>query len=191
MTRTFVLVPILFGACSVGSYGETMEGPKDGMMSTDDRDVCATRVAPASPAHDHVTAPLGPRSGTGCVVAGCHLTGNTGANAPPFSIAGTVYKDLNGTIPNPGVVVRLFPADGKKSVATTVTDAAGNFSINDPALTAFPYKTDVTACDSDTVAKGIRPMVGGILKQEMNCNAGNTCHQASPTKTATPVYLLD
>lgn len=193
MPRMIVFVPILVGACSVGTYGETMQGTDGSMMGGDDRDVCADRAATPPIAYDHVSAPTGPRSGMGCVVAGCHLTGNTGANAPPFSFAGTVYKDIAGTTPQPGVVVRLFPTTGntKKSVAVTITDAAGNFSVNDPALTAFPYNTDVTACGTDSVAKGIRPMVGGILRQEMNCNAGNTCHQAAPTKTATPVYLLD
>lgn len=193
MPRMIVFVSILVGACSVGTYGETMQGTDGSMMGGDNRDLCANRVTPASPAYVHTTAPADSRKGSGCVVGGCHLTGNVGLNAPPFTVAGTVYKDTNGTIPNPGAVVRLFPTTGntKKSVAVMVTDAEGNFSVNDPMLTAFPYNTDVTACGSDAVAMGIRPMVGAIQRQEANCNAGNTCHQAAPIKTATPVYLMD
>jgi hypothetical protein len=196
IASVFIIIGSAAGAlagCSVGTYGETMQGTDGNMGGGDDRNLCADRVATPGTAYNHVSAPTGTRAGMGCIAAACHLAGNTGAGAPAFGFAGTVYKDTNGTIPNPGVKVRLFPSTGntKKSIAFSVSDSAGNFYISDTTLTAYPYNTDVTACNADSVAMGIRPMVGSILKAEANCNAGNTCHQAAPAKTATPIYLLD
>ena len=195
MPRLYLLTILFAGACSVGEYGMTMQGT-DGSATVEDRNVCADKSATPPAAFTHTAATAGPldsRKGMGCVTLGCHLEGQTGPGAPAYVFAGTVYKDIAGTIPQPGVVIRLFPTTGntKTSVAKAITDADGNFYIQNPALTAFPYNTDVTACGADSVAQGIRPMVGIITKVEANCNAGNTCHQASPTKTATPVYLLD
>ena len=188
----YLLLILLSAACSVGTYGESMDDGDDMMMGTDDRNLCATRGTAATP-YMHTSAPTGPRSGMGCVAAGCHLAGNTGSGAGAFAFAGTVYKDMNGTVPNGGATVRLFPSTGNtmKSIAKAVSDSAGNFIIRDTTLTMYPYNTDVTACGADGVAMGIRPMVGSIQRAEANCNAGGTCHQAAPTKTATPVYLLD
>lgn len=190
-----VLLPIL-ASCGVGTYGESSgDNAGDDMPMVEDRNMCANRGTVGT-AYAHSGAdgqPAGARAGMGCVAAGCHLAGNTGTNAPAYAFAGTVYKETAGTTANGGVVVRIFPSTGntKKSVATAVTDDAGNFYISDVTLTAYPYNTDATACGSDAVAQGIRPMVGSILKAEANCNAGNTCHQVVPTKTATPIYLMD
>jgi hypothetical protein len=194
MRRTNLLF-LLLSACSVGTYGETMQMTGDGNSGGgDDRNLCVDKAA-AAPAYSHTGAdgqPAGPRAGMGCVAANCHGT-PTGTNAPAYAAGGTVYKDLNGTTPQGGVTIRFFPTTGntKKSVATAVTDDAGNFYIADGTITAFPYNVDTTGCGIDTVAMGIRPMVGIIGKVEGNCNAGGTCHQVVPTKTATPVYLMD
>lgn len=196
MTRTLALLPILLAACDVGTYGETMQNSTDGStMGTDDRNLCANKATPTA-AYIHTGADgqaATSRAGMGCVTAACHLPASPGAGAPGFGFAGTVYKDLNGTTPQGGVTVRLFPSMGNtmKSVASAVTDADGNFYITDTTLTAFPYNTDVTGCGSDAVAMGIRVMVGAITRTEANCNAGGTCHQVVPEKTATPVYLMD
>lgn len=190
MTRSFVLLPaLLLAACSVGEYGETQMMGGDTMMNTEDKNLCVNKGTPGT-AYNHTTMPTGPRAGMGCIAVGCHLTGNTGAGATAFAFAGTVYKDTNGTTPQPGVTVRIFAAGGKRSLAKAVSDSAGNFIIRGD-FSAFPYETDVTGCGMDSVAQGIRPMLSPIARTDANCNAGGTCHQAAPQKTATPVYLMD
>jgi hypothetical protein len=198
MRRTNLLL-LLLSACSVGTYGETMQMTGDGNSGGgDDKNLCVDKAA-AAPAYNHTGndgQPAGPRAGMGCVAAACHLAAQPGAGAPPYGFGGTIYKDIAGTIPQGGVTVRFFPTTGntKKSVATVVTDDAGNFYIADGTLTAFPYNVDATGCGLDgtgTNNTGIRPMVALINKVEGNCNAGGTCHQVVPTKTATPAYLLD
>lgn len=195
MTRYLVYVPILFTACSVGTYGQTPGGDDDPMVDSgggDDRNLCVDKGTPAAP-YMHTGAdgqPAGARSGMGCMTAGCH-DGTNQMGATKFGFSGTVYKEPAGTTPQPGVTVRIFPGSApNKSIASAVTDSAGNFIIRGD-YEAFPYQTDTTACGSDAQAMGIRTMVGAIGRGDQNCNAGNTCHQASPNVTATPVYLMD
>ena len=193
MPKYLLLMTVLSAACSVGTYGESMDDGDDTMMGGDDRNLCATRGTSPAP-YVHTSAPADTRAGMGCIQVACHLAGNTGPGAGAFAFAGTVYKDTGGTAPQLGVTVRLFPGTGNtmKSVAKVLADTAGNFIIRDTTLTAYPYNVDVTACGIDAVAMGIRPMTGTIQKAEANCNAGNTCHQATPAPPpATPVYLLD
>jgi hypothetical protein len=196
MTRSLVFVPILLAACSVGTFGETTGGDDTGTPDSggggDDRNLCVDKGTPPAP-YTHTGAdgqPATPRSGMGCMNAGCH-DGTNQMGATKFGFSGTVYKEPADTTPQPGVTVRIFPGSApNKSIATAITDTAGNFIIRG-TYESFPYQTDTTACGTDAQAMGIRTMVGAIGRGDQNCNAGNTCHQAAPAVSATPVYLMD
>lgn len=178
-TRVSIGLCVL-AACTVG------DGPpgEAGTGGNEDRALCVNRIAAPAPAHEHIldgANPAGPRAGLGCVAAGCHLTGNTGAGATEFLFAGTVYTEnvRPGTIPATGVTVRVFKRGEKASVDSVASDSAGNFIFRPNgrggALDQFPYETDVTACG--TAAPDIRPMstlLGGPA--DRNCSAGGTCH---------------
>lgn len=190
MTRTLFLLPaVLATACSVGEVDiGGGSGTPDSGGGTDDINICADKGTPGT-AHNHAAANgnlAGARSGAGCMATGgCH---GISPGSSVFAFAGTVYKEAAGTTPQPGVVVRIFPGNGMKSLAKAVTDDAGNFYIAGN-FTAFPYKTDVTACGTDAVAGGIRPMVSPIVANDANCNAGGTCHAVPGGTNA--VFLAD
>jgi hypothetical protein len=195
MSRSSIFFPIaaLLGpaGCGVGEFGPSNNMTTDG-GGTNDRDLCAAKAAPGTP-YMHTTEPTGTRAGMGCIAAGCHIP-NSGTAATAFAFAGTVYKDEAGTTAQPGVVVRIFNTSGNtmKSIAQAVTDSAGNFVIRPAAgmFESFPYSTDVTACGTDAVAKGIRPMIAPIAKSDANCNGGGTCHVV-PKVAGAPIFLKD
>lgn len=199
-TMLAALLGALLGACSVGEVdlgGGGGGGPDSGNGGTDApvgqaaRDLCVNRGTPVA-ARNHTAAgaaPAGPRSGMNCMAAGCHGVGGT----PQFGFAGTVYKANTGGAVNPGVIVRIFPETPREAAAVAIatTDDAGNFYYDGPALTAFPYVTDVTACGSDSGVGGIRPMQARLTTAaNMNCNGGTACHQADVT-TSLAIYLMD
>ena len=195
MTRSTVLLSaLLVSACSVGEVDLNRLGP-DGAGGGDaigasPRDICADRPATIGIQHNHTADganPAGPRAGVGCQTGtGCHGAAPGAGGA--FAFSGSVYKEAAGTTPNPGVVVRVFkedPAGTFTLVASAPTDDAGNFyMIGNYA--DFPYITDATACGSDQLVQGIRPMVGIIATGD--CNGGAACHQTPGTF---PMYLLD
>jgi hypothetical protein len=87
----------------------------------------------ADPARDRAIESLGPeapgvregplhRPGQPCVL--CH---DDAGNAPPFSVAGTVYIDANSLQPIEGVTVTLIDALGNRFSSTT--NCAGNFFV--------------------------------------------------------------
>jgi len=176
MTRLIVLLPILIGACSVGSYGETMQGTDGSMTGGDDRDLCVTKVATPEPAHNHAALganPAGPRTGTGCMaVGGCH---GAQAGSTQYTIAGSAYKEVTApTTPVVGATVRLFMPGTKKSIAKTYTDEAGNFYLSVPVT--FPQtglEVDISACGS---TPDIQPMIAPIRANEGNCSSSDSCH---------------
>jgi hypothetical protein len=186
----FRLLPILLiGACTVGevSLGQNNNGTDggnntDGTNQTNPRDVCSDRGTPGAP-HIHTAAPADARGGLGCVAVGCHLTGQLGVGATAYAFAGTVYKQVGGTAPNPGAVVRIFkegPVGTFTKIASGVADDAGNFRIAGN-YTDFPYVTDVSACGADAPVLGIRPMIGPIGNTNGNCNGGAACHAVPGT----------
>lgn len=82
----------------------------------------------------------------------CHVEGQK-AGAKPFTMAGTVYKDILGTEPLAGAEVVILDSTGK--VISMTTNAAGNFMTNteiadaDPSLTVTNrmYKTWILGPD--------------------------------------------
>jgi hypothetical protein len=94
----------------------------------------------------------------------CHSTG-CGSGIPCFTLGGTVYKDYAGTVPAPGVEVRVVDLHGK--VASTYSGSSGNFALYADAGVTLPAM--VGARDSTST----RPMVT-TLAVGMCATAG--CH---------------
>ena len=185
MTRSLVIVPLLFG-CSVGAYGEQMMMGTDGSMMAE-RTICVPKIATPKAAHNHALAganPAGPRSGSSCMaVGGCH---GAQPGSTVFTFAGTAYKEMGtGTTPAAGVTVRLFMPGGQVALAKTDTDAAGNFYTN--AQVTFPaggLETDITGCGS--MPNDIIPMISPVRQNEANCSSSQSCHIVPGPR---PVYL--
>jgi len=150
-------------------------------MNGEDRNVCVNRVAAPAAPHDHGGGAAA-RARQGCQDAGCHDAA-TGTRA--FAFSGTVYKETSAVMPSAGATVRIFKPGNNKSLASAVTDTAGNFYIKG-SFTDFPYLTDVTACGTTTT---IRPMIAMIAAGDANCNLGGSCHGAAGNQGA--VYLGD
>ena len=82
-------------------------------------------LGPESPA-----IPIGPRHRPGQPCAVCHGEGD---DAPPFSVAGTVYRDDLSTLPLADVAIELVDAQKRTFVAHT--NCAGNFFVTPSEFT--------------------------------------------------------
>jgi hypothetical protein len=161
MFRPLLLLTVMFAGCSVGEVPIGGGGTTDGGTA-----LCAERLVPPPPQHDHLDG-TGTRAGTGCVIAGCHLTGGAG---PTFVMAGTLYKP-GGAQPAAGALIRLVP-DGGGNAVTATTDAAGNFHAAPGATQPFPGKAHASGCPTEDAH-----MVGAIaVAGNGNCNGGTACH---------------
>jgi hypothetical protein len=114
-------------------------------------------------------------AGQTCLQVGCHLTGNTGAGAPEYSIAGTLYQDAGGGSAFAGATIELTIGS---QVHKVITASNGNFFLP-PALAAaptaaMPGSALASACP-DTVM-----MVGQLVDNGGNCN---NCHRTGGTTT--------
>lgn len=111
------------------------------------------------------TGPL-MRPGEDCL--SCHSE-NSGRNAPPWSLAGTVFPspDALSTDGVPDVAVRIFDADGQV-VATLMTNEAGNFYTDMPLPTGFRVGLEY---EGEQIEMSCSPPAG-------LCNA---CHSDPPT----------
>ncbi|HEU0033502.1 MAG TPA: hypothetical protein VFQ53_22880 [Kofleriaceae bacterium] len=127
-------------------------------------------MSPPNTAHQHGAGiGGGTKAGQGCVVAGCHLAGNTGAGAPPFTMAGTLYKP-DGSTPSAGAEIRLA-SDAGGTPLVAKTDDAGNFYTG--GTVAFPAHTLASGCPTQDAH-----MSGSIANAgNGNCNGGTACHQ--------------
>lgn len=166
MARTVLVLTLFTAACSVGEV--SVPGGDGGNNGGGDGAValaCVDRGTPGT-AHNH-TAGGTPNAGQACIVAGCHLDGQLGAGAPPYTYAGTAYQ-LDGVTANPGAILRIVPPSG---IPITVTaDTAGNFSVG-TVTNPFPAHTDVSACPS------MQKMVGALnVANDGNCSGGAGCH---------------
>lgn len=166
LTRlSIVLVTGLFAACSSSTGGDQQQ-----ILPDDDQNPPLQKLFTASdylyepvPADrmkgaDNYTAKVSTIHGanefhyTGKDCLRCHATGQK-ARAIPFSMAGTVYKDILGTEPLAGAEVVILDSAGK--VISMSTNAAGNFMTQtqiadanpDPAKTERTYKTWVLGPD--------------------------------------------
>jgi hypothetical protein len=165
MRIVVLLCSLLAAGCSVGSFGP------DGNSAAG----CVDRITPPTAAHLHKDDGTA-HAGMGCVAAACHLAGQLGVDAPAYQFGGTVYKQ-GTTIPSTGVTIRVTGLDG--TVATGVTDDAGNFNIPAGAL-AMPFPGTVTASACPTVASMVAPLSQG----------GGDCNSAACHGGATPAIFV-
>jgi len=181
MKTSLALLSALLCACTVGE----VPGGGGGDAGPMGLAACVARVAQPVAAHEHTTAPLGPRARSACMDAGCHAAGGAGGQ---FAFAGTVYQETSAVTALAGVTLRFYKSGDKSSLVEATTDSAGNFVVRNAGMyTNFPYQTDVTSCDLSTSVKGIRPMIGPIATAEANCNTAGSCHGATGTQGA--IYL--
>lgn len=181
MTRIAVILSlVLAAACDVGSVVSNNQGggPDSGVTGGGDSGGGSgsgsncTPVASQLPAAHH-------NAGMTCMTAGCHLIGNTGAGAPEYSFAGTLYRDPQGTNPFPGATISVTVA-GTKHTAVTASD--GNFyipkALADPPTAANTGTTNASGCPSTTA------MAGALIDNGGNCN---NCHRTGGTTS--PMFL--
>jgi hypothetical protein len=98
--------------------------------------------------------------GQACIA--CHAADG----GPTFTLAGTLYADLAGTMPLAGATILVTDASG--ATTEVVTQQNGNFWTNDPL--AFPVRVSATRCPDTT------PMIGTVAAPG-DCNSGG-CHAA-------------
>jgi hypothetical protein len=176
-----ILAFAAFAACDVGSVvssnnqggpdGSVGGGGDSGGSNVGSGSNCDPVAANAPDGHHN--------AGQTCLQAGCHLVGNTGANAPGYSIGGTLWRDSGGASPYPGATIEIT-IGGTTHKITTASN--GNFFLP-PALipaptAAAPGTTKASACPSTT------PMSGQLVDNGGNCN---NCHRTGGTTT--PIYL--
>jgi hypothetical protein len=96
-------------------------------------------LSPIDPEHEAKVKKMGPedpqvqigplhRPGQSCVV--CHADGQ---EAPAFSVAGTIYRDITMSIPLPDVEVQMI--DARAMTFTAVSNCVGNFYLQPSEFT--------------------------------------------------------
>jgi hypothetical protein len=118
-----------------------------------------------APAYSQQAGGSSHNAGKSCLQSGCH---GSGGEAPNFLIGGTVYKDYAGTMPAPGVEVRIVDSAGH--AASTYTGPEGNFYIGGGGG-GITFPANVGARDGTTV----RPMVTTLTSGMASCGQ-STCH---------------
>lgn len=180
MRRIAVISSFILAACDVGTLPGTGTDGGGGGSDTGSGSNCEPIAA---------TPPTAPATHTGdgrdtqaCLASGCHNAVTPGAGAPPYSYAGTVYKDPQGAERYPGATI-LVEIGG--TTHKVVAADNGMFWMV-PALvpgptTAMTAKTSGSACPN-TIA------MGGLLTNAAagDCNSGN-CH--APGSAQGPVYV--
>jgi hypothetical protein len=174
-----VILAFAIAACDVGSVVSNNTGGPDGNMPM------GTADAPGSGSGSNcqqlsANIPAGNHNpGMTCLTAGCHLIGNAGTNAPEFSYAGTLWKDVNGTTPYPGATIEIVVGGATKKV---IAADNGNFFL--PPALATPPTAAATATTMASACPTTTPMSGALVDNGGNCN---NCHHAGGTTS--PIYL--
>ncbi|HUS28175.1 MAG TPA: hypothetical protein VMZ53_06690 [Kofleriaceae bacterium] len=176
----------IFTACDVGSVvqnstgtdgGTKMDGTGSGSGSGSGSAANCEEISATPPDGHH-------NPGQNCIAAGCHLTGQLGTNAPPFTYAGTLYTTAAGTAPVAGATIFVKMGATEKKVLSANN---GNFwmgpapaGINAPT-NAMTATTKASGC---ALAPNHVPMVGALVQGGGNCN---NCHRNGGTTT--PIHL--
>jgi hypothetical protein len=174
-----------FTACDVGSVvnqnltgtdgGNTTDG--NGSGSGSGSALCEPDATASAPDGHH-------NEGMSCIAANCHLTGQTGAGAPAYTYAGTLYTTAAGTTPLGGATIMISMGGTEKKV---ITASNGNFFMTAaPAgLNAPTNATTATTKASDCAANATAvPMTGALVQGGGNCN---NCHRNGGTTS--PINL--
>lgn len=111
--------------------------------------------------------------------SGCHGSGNIES----FLIAGTVFKDYAGTIPYPGVEVRVQDANGR--TYTTYSRSNGNFYMGGGGG-SLALPAIVAARDATTT----RPMVTQLTTAGMGSCASAGCHVVGGSPSTGAYYPI-
>jgi hypothetical protein len=174
MTRIAVIFTFFLAACDVGTIQQAGTGTDGGTGSGSGSNgvVCET-ISANIPAGHH-------NPGMSCITAGCHLDGQLGTGAPAYSYAGTVYKDVAGTIPYPGATIFVkLGATEKKVIAAD----NGNFWMV-PGVAGLDAPTNaMTATTKGSACPNSPPMVGALVQAGGNCN---NCHRTGGTTAVLP-----
>jgi hypothetical protein len=125
-------------------------------------------------------------AGMSCIHSGCHASAG-GAGPPSLLIGGTVYADYKGTMPAPGVEVRIVDSAGR--VASTYSGPEGNFYITSANASGVTFPAVIGARDATTT----RPMITTLTASMGSCGQA-TCHvpgggPMSNTGSNYPVHL--
>ena len=104
--------------------------------------------------------------GMSCIEGGCH---DGGGPAPPWTAAGTLYADPDGTTPLPGGVITLVDASGE--VIELVSTQNGNFYTDRELV--FPLEADAEGCAELRAMP--TPVPAGSCNQG-GCHASNRIH---------------
>jgi hypothetical protein len=181
MARATVILVIFLGACDVGSVtninnqvvdgnggGGDTGGGGDGSQGAN----CENLTTPNGDGHHNAA--------NACIVAGCHLEGQTGAGAPAYSYGGTVYKDAAGTQPYAGATI-LITMGGTTHKLISATN--GNFFYT-PALLPSPTNAN-TANAAASVCPDKTAMTGALVQGGGNCN---NCHKTAGGQ-APPIHI--
>lgn len=184
MTKLGVLLCCVAAACDVGSVlpngGPNPAGPDGGnpVGGGDGSGSSAANCVPVNP-----TPQVGHHNaGLTCVSVGCHLNGQTGAGAPPYSYGGTLWRDAGGQNAYAGatVIINVGGTDHK-----LITDTLGNFFIDypiaPPPTAANTGTTAATACPTMMLGHGNGGPTTPLIDGGGNCNS---CHVAGGTAGA-------
>lgn len=115
---------------------------------------CAPQVAPPGDGYHF--------PGEDCIA--CH---RQAGGAPPFTMGGTAYTDVEGSQPLPGATIVVDDAQGNRF--TMVSESNGNFYSTDPI--SFPVLTYVSVCPD------VVPMVTDVPQASASCNSAS-CHNS-------------
>lgn len=186
MTRIAVILSTLVfaAACDVGSVVSNNQGGPDGSVGGGGDSGGGSNVGSGSGSNCiNVSANLPAahhNAGQTCMTAGCHLSGNTGAGAPAYAVAGTLYRDPQGTNPYAGATITVT-VGGTKHTAVTASD--GNFYIT-TALMPTPPSNAMTGTTNASACPSTNAMSGALVDNGGNCN---NCHKSGGTTT--PMYI--
>jgi hypothetical protein len=172
-----------FTACDVGSVIQNSTGTDGGNNGTDSGgsgsgSAKACEEISASPPDGHHNP------GQNCIAAGCHLPGQQGTNAPPYTYAGTLYTTAAGTAPVAGATIFVKLGASEKKVISATN---GNFWMG-PAPAGLDAPTNaataLTKASGCALAPMHVPMVGALVQGGGNCN---NCHRNGGTTS--PIHL--
>lgn len=176
---------VTFTACDVGSVVQNSTGTDGGNNGGTDGSGSGSGSGSAQCEEISATPPDGHHNpGQSCIAAGCHLTGQVGAGAPPFTYAGTLYTTAAGTTALAGATIFVKLGATEKKV---ITANNGNFWMSgppaglDPPTNAATALTKASGCAAAPMAV---PMVGALVQGGGNCN---NCHRNGGTTS--PIHL--
>jgi len=169
MFRIAVISSLVLVACDVGEI-PGLAGDGGGSGSN-------CEVIAAAPPDGHHNPGMGCRSAAACHSAQLGL----GTDAPEYSVGGTIYKDVAGTMPYGGATIFVTVGGVTKK---TISATNGNFWFV-PALLPAPTAT-MTGTTSASACPNTTPMAGTIGGGGGDCNSGS-CHAAGAQG---PVYVL-